>query len=57
MYNIMDNLTIDTTSNIDEYESEMNKKCFTYLIEQQTNKITTNMDIMNNHYQYSTHNK
>lgn len=46
----MDNLTIDTTSNMDEseYESEMNKKCFTYLIEQQTNKITTNADIMNN---------
>ena len=46
----MDNLTIDTTSDMDEsnYESELNKKCYTYLIEQQTNKVTTNMDIMNN---------
>ncbi len=42
----MDNLTIDTTSDIED--SEPIKECYTYLFEQQTNKFTTNMDIMNN---------
>jgi len=47
-YFTMNNLTIDTNSEIDDTYTNKNTKKYTYSIEQHTTKSLTNLDILNN---------